>query len=152
VTAIGNSALSDTAWFAAQKEKSPYVIANGILLDASAKVEQVLAEIEAEKERAAKEAEEAKIWHRAPIITNQIAYFPDMKKQATYVTEAEGAAAFELVDASGEVVFTGTTTPVGFDAASGDTVQTINFTDFKTAGTYTLRIGEDSSRPFVIGG
>ena len=152
VTTIGNAAFADTAWFAAQKEASPYVIANGILLDASAKVEQTLAEIEEEKERAAKAAEEAKIWHRANIITNQIAYFPNMKKQATYVAGGDTAADFELVDAGGKVVFTGTTTPGGFDAASGDTVQTIDFTAFKTEGTYTLRIGEDSSRPFVIGG
>ena len=151
LTSIGNAAFTDTAWLTAQKEISDFVIVNGILIDASKAVATLRNAYLEEKERQEKEAEEAKIWKRAQIITNQIGYFPTLQKQATLVTDAAEAVAFELLDADGNAVFTGTSTPFGADPDSGDTVQILDFTAFQEEGVYTLRAGEAVSRAFTIG-
>ncbi len=148
---IGNSAFADTAWIAAQKEASPFVVVNGILIDAIDVVANRVAEIQAEREQAKLEAELAKIWTRAKIITNQIGYFPDRAKKATLLTDAEDAVAFDLLDEEGNVVYSGTSVPFGYDAESGDNVHILDFTDYTTEGVYTLRAGEEASRTFDIG-
>ncbi len=152
VTYIGNAALGDTPWIAAQKEQSPFVIVNGILIDAVDVVTNRLDEIQAEKDKAQQEAEEAKNWKRAPIITNQLGYFPEQAKKATLVTDETEAMQFELLDTEGNSVYTGTSTPHGYDIESGDNVQILNFSDFKETGTYTLKAENGSeSRAFTIG-
>ncbi len=152
VTYIGNSALGDTPWIAAEKEKSPFVIVNGILIDATDVVADRLAEIQAEKDKAAEEAEQAKIWKRASIITNQIGYFTDRAKKATLITEEKDSIKFELLDADGKSVYSGVSTPHGYDIESDDNVQILDFSDFTKEGTYTLKAetGEES-RAFDIG-
>ncbi len=151
VTYIGNSAFGDTPWLAAQKEKDPQVVVNGILIDASEAVSIRLAEIEEEKRKAEEEAELAKLWKRAYIITNQIGYFKTGAKKATLLSSEEKAVEFELLDQDGRTVFSGSSTPMGYDAESGDDVHVLDFTDFTTEGTYTLRAGEAVSREFKIG-
>ena len=151
VTYIGNSAFGDTPWIAAQKEKDPQVVVNGILIDASEAVNIRLAEIEEEKRKAEEEAELAKIWKRAHIITNQIGYFKTGAKKATLLSDAEKAVKFELLDKDGKSVFSGNSTPMGFDEESGDKVHVLDFTEFTTEGTYTLKAGDAVSREFKIG-
>lgn len=152
VTYIGNAALADTLWMAARREESPYVIVNGILIDAYDAVQDRLDEIQAEKDRIAEEAELAKIWTRAEIITNQVGYFPERAKKATLVTDAEEAVTFELLDMEGNTVYTGISVPFGYDAESGDNVQILDFTEFQTEGTYMLKAGDTAvSREFSIG-
>ena len=152
VTYIGNSALGDTPWLAAQKEKSPYVVVNGILIDAFDAVQDRLDEIQAEKDRIQEEAEQAKIWHRAEIMTNQVGYFTDRVKKATLLSDSETAVAFDLLDEGGNVVYSGVSQPFGYDMESGDNVHILDFTDFNTKGTYSLRAGEEAaSRTFDIG-
>ncbi len=152
VSYIGNAALGDTPWIAAQKEISPFVIVNGILIDAYDAVQDRLDEIQAEKDRIEEEAELAKIWKRAQIITNQVGYFPDRIKQATLLSDAADAVAFDLLDAEGNVVYSGMSTPFGYDAESGDNVHILDFTEYTAEGTYTLRAGEEAaSRTFDIG-
>ncbi|MBR4100382.1 MAG: glycoside hydrolase family 9 protein [Oscillospiraceae bacterium] len=151
VTYIGNSAFGDTPWIAAQKEKDPQVVVNGILIDASEAVNIRLAEIEEEKRKAEEEAELAKIWKRAYIITNQIGYFKTGAKKATLLSDAEKAVKFELLDKDGKTVFSGNSTPMGFDEESGDKVHVLDFTEFTTEGTYTLKAGDAVSREFKIG-
>ena len=152
VTEIGNAVFTDTAWIANQKEKSPFVIVNGILIDATKVVEDALAEITAEKERIEKEAEDAKIWKRAGILTNQIGYFPNLMKKATLLTEEETATEFQLLDESGNVVYAGVSIPFGLDEESGDTVQILDFSNFTTEGTYYLKATNGAeSRVFKIG-
>ena len=52
----------------------------------------------------------------------------------------------------GAVVASGETKPSGKDAASGEDVQIVDFSTFKTPGKdYTLAVGEDVSYPFDIG-
>lgn len=152
VTYIGNSALGDTPWIAAQKEQSPYVIVNNILIDAADVVQNRLDEIQAEKDKILEEYEQSKIWHRASIITNQLGYFPALAKKATLITDETDPMTFELIDENGESVYSGTSTPFGYDLESGDNVQILDFSDFKTEGTYTLKAANGSeSRAFTIG-
>lgn len=152
VTYIGNSAFGDTPWLAAQQEVSPFVTVNGILIDASGAVDLRRAEIAEEKKKAEEEAAAKKNWKRASILTNQVGYFTDRTKRATLVTDTDTAVMFELLDADGNPVFSGTSTPFGADADSGDTVQILDFSAFTTEGVYTLRAETgEVSRTFTIG-
>ncbi|MQY16130.1 Cellulase 1 [Streptomyces sp. RB5] len=83
---------------------------------------------------------------------NQVAYTPHGPKNATVVTEATEPLPYELKNADGDVVKSGTTTPRGTDASSGQNVHSIAFTDFDTSGAgYTLTADGETSRPFDIG-
>lgn len=92
---------------------------------------------------------------RKGIGVNQIGYFTDLKKQATLRMDTEDTTpkSFELLDASGTTVYTGTTTPkAGIDSDSGDYVQIMDFSEFTTAGKgYTLKCGDAVSYSFDIG-
>ncbi|MFR6588416.1 MAG: cellulase N-terminal Ig-like domain-containing protein [Ruminococcus sp.] len=91
-------------------------------------------------------------WQRADIVTNQIGYFPDCRKQATLISDETDAVDFSLCDESGKEVYTGASKPMGEDPDSGDSVHILDFSEFKEAGTYTLRAGDAASREFAIGG
>lgn len=90
---------------------------------------------------------------------NQIGYYPNLAKKASYVTDASQPLDFEVRDASGNAVYTGKTTVFGEDPDSGtsetqqvtvgdeeltkykDTganVHIIDFSDFTTPGVYTI--------------
>ena len=59
---------------------------------------------------------------------------------------------WQLLDGAGKSVAQGKTAPFGSDAASGDQVQLVDFSSFKTAGQgYRLQVGTDESYPFDIG-
>ncbi len=149
---IGNSALAATPWMDAQKAVSPYVIVNGILIDAYDVVSNRLVEIEDEKQAILDAIEEAKTWKRYDIITNQIGYFPDRAKKATFVTKETEPIAFELLNEAGESVYSGMSTPHGYDIESGDDVQILDFTDFTTEGVYTIKMATgEESKPFSVG-
>lgn len=152
LTSVGNSALGDTAWLAAQKEISPFVTANHILIDATAVVTNALEEADAEKERRTQAIEDSKIWNRAGIITNQEGYFPNLAKKATLLSENKNSVKFELLNEAGKAVYSGISQPKGLDPDSGDMVHVLDFSDFTTEGTYTLKseTGEES-RAFQIG-
>ncbi|MBR3630135.1 MAG: glycoside hydrolase family 9 protein [Oscillospiraceae bacterium] len=156
LTSIGKDAFTDTPWIKAKMAESPFVIINGILVDASAVVTQIRGEVKDARDKAAAEAEELAEWRKPGkhngIITNQVGYFPELVKKATLVTDETKAIDFELLDAGGKTVFTGKSTPFGFDKASGDNVQIIDFSDFKTEGTYTLKAATgETSQAFNIG-
>lgn len=91
-------------------------------------------------------------WQRADIVTNQIGYFPDCRKQATLISDETDAVDFSLCDESGKEVYTGVSKPMGEDPDSGDSVHILDFSEFKEAGTYTLQAGNAASREFAIGG
>ena len=85
----------------------------------------------------------------ANVLVNQTGYFPGLAKVATARTGA--ATKWELHEASKGVVASGTTVPVGPDAASGDQVSIVDFSDFKKEGNgYTLTVGTETSHPFDI--
>jgi len=84
---------------------------------------------------------------------NQIGYLPGSPKHATLVTTSTQAMPWELRNAAGDVVASGQTVPRGVDQASGENVQTIDFSGYRVAGTgYTMVADEQTSHPFDISG
>ncbi|SFD19469.1 glycoside hydrolase family 9 protein [Ruminococcus albus] len=90
---------------------------------------------------------------------NQIGYYPQLEKKASYVTDASSPLQFEIRDKDGNVKYKGTTKVFGDDPDSGtgktnsfqigfhtvtrlkdsgSNVHIIDFSDFKTEGTYTI--------------
>ncbi|MBQ8906547.1 MAG: glycoside hydrolase family 9 protein [Ruminococcus sp.] len=92
-------------------------------------------------------------WQRSDILTNQVGYFEQMSKKATLLSNASSGINFSLKDASGAEVYSGTSTVIGNDADSGDAVHVLDFSEYTTAGTYTLATADGAvSREFSIGG
>ena len=84
---------------------------------------------------------------------NQVGYLPDGPKNATIVTAATDPLPWQLTAADGTVVATGTSTPRGMDPASGQNVQTVDFSGYTTPGAgYRLTADGETSYPFAIGG
>ncbi|MGC9669005.1 glycoside hydrolase family 9 protein [Planosporangium sp. 12N6] len=82
---------------------------------------------------------------------NQVGYLPYGPKRATVVTDAAGALPWRLKNGAGAVVASGTTKPAGTDAASGQRVQTVDFSGYTKAGSgYTLTVDGQTSYPFDI--
>jgi len=97
----------------------------------------------------AKKAEEAPVPN---VLVNQTGYLSGLPKLATVKTTQTTPLKWELRKRGGAVVASGDTKPAGKDAASGDDVQIIDFSAFKTPGKdYTLAVGADASHPFEIG-
>ncbi|PRY44681.1 glycoside hydrolase family 9 protein [Umezawaea tangerina] len=87
----------------------------------------------------------------SPVRVNQLGYAASGDKRASVVNAATTPVAWQLRDAAGAVVATGTTTVKGDDAMSGDHVHIADFSKVKTVGTgYTLAVGSDVSEPFDI--
>jgi len=86
------------------------------------------------------------------IKVNQLGYLLNKgPKRATLVTNSTRAQIWSLVNDSGDVCAQGRTIPRGRDSASGDHVQTIDFSRFEKAGhNYTLKVAEAMSFPFEI--
>jgi endoglucanase len=86
------------------------------------------------------------------LLVNQLGYLPGAAKIATLVTSAPAPLDWELLDGAGKSLAQGKTTPFGKDAASGEQVQLVDFSSFKTAGQgYKLKVGADESFPFDVG-
>jgi endoglucanase len=82
---------------------------------------------------------------------NQIGYLPFGPKRATLVTSTTTALPWQLRDASGTVVRSGTTTPRGMDVTSGQTVHTLDFSSYTRAGAgLVLTADGEQSYPFDI--
>lgn len=85
------------------------------------------------------------------ISINQVGYFPDAPKFGMLANGGNSRTAWMLVDdTNGEPITAGVTTAGTFDAASGNTVQIADFSDFSEPGRYRLIINGVSSVPFVI--
>ncbi|KAB1138690.1 glycosyl hydrolase family 5 [Micromonospora sp. AMSO12t] len=84
---------------------------------------------------------------------NQVGYLPGGPKNATVVTSATDALPWQLKSAAGTVLASGSTTPRGVDAASGQNVQTLDFSSYRTPGAgLTLTVDGETSHPFDISG
>lgn len=84
---------------------------------------------------------------------NQVGYLPGGPKNATVVTDATDPLPWQLRDAAGTVVASGTSTPRGVDPASGQNVHSIGFSSHRTPGTgLTLVADGETSHPFDISG
>lgn len=87
-----------------------------------------------------------------PIVRiNQVGYLPDGPKKATIVSDAAEPLAFEVMDSSGAVVFSGTTIPRGMDESAGLSVHVADFSAVTAPGTgYAVRAAGETSYPFAI--
>ena len=73
---------------------------------------------------------------------DQIGYLTDTKKEAFVSTGGAPAETFDLVDATtGATVYTGRLSEQKHDEEAGEELQTADFTDFHTPGTYKLKVG-----------
>ncbi len=96
---------------------------------------------------------EAEVWQRAEILTNQVGYFTDRAKKATFLCTDEDEMKYEIKDSSGKSVFDGKTEYFGYDKDSDDTVHIIDFSEFDEEGTYYIEAENGAvSREFTIGG
>lgn len=81
---------------------------------------------------------------------NQVGYIPNGAKVASYVAPSNTAQTWQLLR-NGSVVASGTTTPKGTDAASGDNIHHIDFSAVSATGEgFSLLVGGDESYPFEI--
>ncbi|MEV7181300.1 glycoside hydrolase family 9 protein [Kitasatospora sp. NPDC093679] len=86
-----------------------------------------------------------------PVRVNQLGYLPDGPKRATVVSSATAPLAWQLRNAAGAAVASGSTTVHGADPASGQATHLVDFTAYGTAGTgYTLVVDGRASHPFDI--
>ncbi|WP_328946576.1 glycoside hydrolase family 9 protein [Streptomyces sp. NBC_00250] len=82
---------------------------------------------------------------------NQVGYLPDGPKRATVVTTSTQALGWQLRNASGTVVASGSTVARGADAPSGQSVQVADFSSHRETGTgYVVTVDGSSSAPFDI--
>lgn len=92
-------------------------------------------------------------WQRAEILTNQVGYFTDRAKKATFLCTDKDGVDFEIKDSSGSSVYSGKSEYFGYDADSDDTVHIIDFSDFNDNGTFYIEAENGAvSREFTIGG
>ena len=94
------------------------------------------------------------LYEPSGIEVNQVGYYPGTTKKATLVVSEGDSAAkeFQVLDGSGAAVYTGTSSGYKFDEDSGDYIQILDFSDFKTEGTdYTVVCDGKTSLSFNIG-
>ncbi len=81
---------------------------------------------------------------------NQRGYLPGGPKVATYANSDTSGLPWKLYRGT-TLIHSGVTTPHGQDAASGEYVHMIDFSNVNTEGEgYTLHVGNDVSYPFMI--
>lgn len=82
---------------------------------------------------------------------NQVGYLPEGPKRATLVSDATEPLPWELHDADGATVATGTSEPRGLDPSAGLEVHVLDLTAFTGSGEgFTLVTDGETSYPFDI--
>ena len=85
------------------------------------------------------------------LLVNQVGYLPKRHKLATLIHEGSEPVAFQLLDANGQVVSEGQSTPFGADKVSGKSLHTLDFSSFTGEGEgFVLSAGSERSNPFTI--
>jgi len=86
------------------------------------------------------------------LVANQVGYYPNLQKVATFAVPAGTAPQeFTVKDSSGKVVYTGTSSATYEDGGAGEYCQTLDFSDLTTEGTgYTVNCGGKTSNAFDI--
>jgi endoglucanase len=89
--------------------------------------------------------------HPPMIVVNQIGYLPGQSKIALLLNSSSAEAPVELVDhQTGAIVFSEKAGQTQTDEASGDVIQTIDFSNFQQQGQYHWQMGSLQSVPFKI--
>jgi endoglucanase len=87
----------------------------------------------------------------APVRMNQVGLLPGGAKRAVAPNPSAQPLPWRLLDATGRVRASGSTTVFGQDPWSGEHVHRVDFGSFRRAGTnYKLDVGGAESRPFSI--
>ncbi len=82
------------------------------------------------------------------VLVNQTGYLAELPKLAVVKTSSKNPLKWELHKKGGAIVASGDTKPFGKDAASGDDVQIVDFSIWKTPGKdYTLWVCERRQPP-----
>ncbi len=89
--------------------------------------------------------------HAPAILVNQVGYLPGAQKTAVF-RDGALSGTFTVADETGKTVFSGTMTQAAYDAPSGDTVATGDFTALSAPGVYRVRAGGQESFPFAVDG
>ncbi len=85
---------------------------------------------------------------RSDVRINQVGYYSNLVKKASYATDSKIApVTFVIKDSSGKVVYDeGTVTDFGQDPDSGEYVQILDFTGFTTTGQgYYIEVSDDTN-------
>jgi len=96
----------------------------------------------------------ASIQTKYDIRVNQLGYYTNAEKKAILNCKNSSIDTYDcvVIDKKGKVVHKCCVTPYGKDLSSGDVLNIIDFSDFKTSGTgYTICCGDSKSLPFDIG-
>jgi endoglucanase len=89
--------------------------------------------------------------HNSMIVVNQIGYLPNQSKIALLLNSTSANVSIELVDhQTGAVILSKKVETGQADAASGDVIQAIDFSDVQQEGQYHWRTGNLQSTPFKI--
>jgi beta-glucosidase len=89
---------------------------------------------------------------RPQVAINQLGYLPGAPHFGMLANHGAFATSWALIDdATGRMVYAGSTGPPLVDAASGDSIQVADFTGFDVPGIYRLLINDVLSSPFTIG-
>ncbi len=87
----------------------------------------------------------------ASIRLNQVGFAPALPKRATVVNTSTTPLSWQLRNAAGTAVASGTTTVKGNDGASGEYVHTVDFSSFTGTGEgFRLEVAGRSSHAFTI--
>ena len=85
---------------------------------------------------------------RSDVRINQVGYFTNAQKLATYATSEEKSAVKFSVKKGGTEVYSGTGKVVGYDKDAGDYCQILDFSEVTDPGTYTIEV-DDTSNTFL---
>ena len=85
---------------------------------------------------------------RSDVRINQVGYFTNARKLATYATSDSKSAVSFTVKKNGTAVYTGTGKVIGMDKDAGDYCQILDFSEVKEPGTYTIEV-DDTSNTFL---
>jgi endoglucanase len=87
-----------------------------------------------------------------PLRVNQVGYLPRRTKLAVLADAGTQPLPWQLEDAAGQVVASGTTRVFGPDRDSGEHLHQLDFSSYFTPGAgLHLRVGAETSLPFAIG-
>ncbi|EWM52415.1 glycoside hydrolase family 9 protein [Ruminococcus flavefaciens] len=87
--------------------------------------------------------EMGKITPRSDVRVNQVGYYIQSNKKATYATgqELKSPVKFSVMK-DGEKVYSGTGKNIGFDKEAGEYCQILEFNEIATPGTYTIEVDD----------
>ena len=89
--------------------------------------------------------------YSSSVRVNQVGYLRAATKVGVIVSSASTPLEWQVQDDSGSVVLSGSTTPFGFDEASGDNVHQADFSQIEQLGSFRLVVdGIGSSLTFSI--